>query len=253
MQCIVPLAGPQLTHPRHGLLVKYPVEGMPLLRRTLETRAWWTAGQLHPRDLVFVLREGGELREIRDAVTNWFPGCRIVVLPQLTKGTLLSVLAGAATITALDEPLIIDLADILYDAEMDIEALFAADPLAGAIATHFDADDVCYSYFTFAQDGSVAFAAEKKVISRHASAGTYIFRTTGHFIAAAGRSLVESRDELTVGSTLFVCPALNSVTRQGLRVLPVAVRNIRSISKLLHDRAELLCDAAPLKAVEVHQ
>jgi hypothetical protein len=253
MQCIVPLAGPQLIHPRHGLIIKYPVDGAPLLKRTLQTRPWWTAGLLRSRDMVFVLRESDELGEIRDAVMDWFPGCRIVVLSQLTQGALLSALAGAATIAALDEPLIVDLADILYDADMDIEALFTADPSAGAIATCFDADNPCYSYFTLAPDGSVAFAAEKKVISRHASAGTYVFRTTGHFVAAAGRSLVESRDELKVGSALFVCPALNSIMRQGLRVLPIPARNVRSISKLLHDGAETPSPRDSLKPVEMHQ
>jgi hypothetical protein len=249
MQCIVPLAGPQLTHPEHGLIIKYPVDGAPLLKRTLETRPWWTTGRLRPRDLIFVLRESNELDEIREAVTDWFPGCRMVVLSQLTKGALLSALAGAAAVTALNEPLIIDLADILYDADMDIEKLFSADPTAGAIATYFDADDACYSYFTWADDGTVAFAAEKNVISRNASAGTYIFQTAGHFILAAGRSLVESRDELTVGNALFVCPALNSIVRGGLRVLPVATRDVRSVSKLLHSTPHA---TVSLKPVEMH-
>lgn len=234
MQCIVPLAGPQLTHPKHGLIPKYRIEGAPLLRQTIETRPWWIAGRLRAHDLIFVLRESDELPEIREAVSAWFPGCRIVVLSQLTKGGLLSALAGAAAVTELDEPLIIDLADILYDAKIDIEAQFANDPTVGALVTFFDADDACYSYFTFASDGSVEFAAEKKVISRHASSGTYIFKTTGHFIAAAGRSIVDARDELTFGNALFVCPSVNAIVRSGMRVLPIAGRNIRSISKLLH-------------------
>jgi hypothetical protein len=237
MQCIVPLAGPQLTDPQHGLAVKYPVDGIPLLKRTLETRPWWIEGRLRSCDFIFVLRECEELHEIRDAVTAWFPGCRIVTLSRMTKGALLSVLAGAAVITRLDEPLIVDLADILYDADLDIEERFAADPSLGAIATYFDANDACYSYFTFSPDGSMNFAAEKNVISRNASAGTYIFRDTGHFVAAAGRSLTRTRDELTVGNALFVCPVLNSVIRQGLRVMPVPACNIRSISKLFHDNA----------------
>lgn len=251
MQCIVPLAGPQLSHPKHGLVINYPVDGVPLLKRTLETRPWAT--RLQPRDFVFVLRESDELDEIRDSVTAWFPGCRVVVLSQLAKGALLSALAGAAAITALDEPLIIDLADILYDANMDIESLFAATPDAGAIATYFVANDPCYSYFTWANDGSVAFAAEKKVISRNASAGTYIFRTSGHYIAAAGRSLVEARDELTVGSSLFVCPVLNSIIRQSLRVLPVPARNVSSVSKLLHENPLPSPSRTSLKAIEMHQ
>lgn len=234
MQCVVPLAGPQLTHPRYGLLGCHQVDGVPLLKRTLQSRPWWRVGRLGAGDLVFVLREGPEYASLRDAVTDWFQGCRIVTLSRLTKGALLSALAGAAMVTELDEPLIIDLADILYDADVDIEACFAADASADALVPYFEDDDDCYSYFHFAADGSVAYAVEKKVISRHASAGSYIFRSTGHFITATGNALRQFRDELTVGNALFVCPVLNSVIRQGARVLAVPVNNVRSISKLLH-------------------
>lgn len=236
MQCVVPLAGPQLTHPRHGLVPKFPVDGVPLLRRTIETRRWWMDGRLRAADLIFVLREGPELQEIRDAVEGWFPGCRTVILSHLTQGAALSALAGSAAVSDLDAPLVIDLADILYDTDADIENCFASNTV-GAAVTYFEDRDPCYSYFRLGQDGSVAFAAEKDVISSHASAGTYIFRTAGHFIAAAGRSLVEARAELTVGKALFVCPIMNSIVRQGLQVMPLEVRNVRSVSKLLHDDA----------------
>lgn len=234
MQCVIPLAGPQLTHPRHGLIPKYPVDGVPLLRRTIETRSWWKAGRLRANDLTFVLREGIELKEISAAVAEWFPECRTVTLSHVTRGAVLSALAGTAAVSALDEPLIIDLADILYESDADVEAYFAADGSVGAVATYFEARDACYSYFTFGPDGSVTSAVEKKVISSHASAGTYIFRTAGHFVAAAGRSLVEARAELTVNDALFVCPVLNSVVRQGLKVIALEARNVRSVSKLLH-------------------
>jgi hypothetical protein len=233
MQCIVPLAGPQLTHPTYGLIPNYPIDGIPLLRRTIETRRWWTDRRLRAEDLIFVLREGPELREIRASVTGWFEGCRVVTLSHLTRGALLSALAGTAAVSALDEPLIVDLADILYDVDADIESRFA-DRSVGAVATYFEASDACYSYFTFGADGSVASAAEKKVISRHASAGTYIFRSAGHFMASTGRALRDSREELTVGRALFVCPVLNTIVRQGLKVIALEARNVRSVSKLLH-------------------
>ena len=146
MQCVIPLAGPQLTHPRHGLIPKYEVDGVPLLRRTIETRSWWKAGRLRGQDLIFVLREGAELGEIRAAVADWFPGSRTVTLSHVTRGAVLSALAGTALVAALDEPLIVDLADILYETEEDLEACFAADPSVGAIATYFEAHDACYSY-----------------------------------------------------------------------------------------------------------
>ena len=145
----------------------------------------------------------------------------------------MSALAGTAAISAVDEPLIVDLADILYDTDADIESCFA-NRSVGAVATYFEAQDSCYSYFTFGADGSVASAAEKKVISSHASAGTYAFRTAGHFIASAGRALRDSREELTVGQALFVCPVLNTIVRQGLKVIALEARNVRSVSKLLH-------------------
>jgi hypothetical protein len=234
MHCVIPLAGPQLTHPRLGLIPKFIVDGVPLLRRTIQTRRWWKDGRLQPQELVFVLREGRELIEIREAVEQWFPNCRIVTVSHLTGGALMSALAGSAAAAALDGPFIIDLADILYDSDFDIEAVLASDPSAGALVTYFEAQDACYSYFAFGVDGTVASAAEKKVISNHASAGTYIFRTAGHFVAAAGRSLMDSRDELTVDGALFVCPALNSIVRQGLKVIPLQARNVQSVSKLLH-------------------
>ena len=234
MRCIVPLAGPQLTHPRYGLLGCYPVDGVPLLKRTLQTRPWWRAGQISAKDFVFVLREGAEYEALRNAVTEWFPESRIVTLSRLSKGALMSVLAGTAVITELDEPLIVDLADILYDADLDVDARFAGEPTANALVPFFEDDDVCYSYFRIEQDGSVAYAVEKQAISRNASAGTYIFRSTSHFVASAGASLSHARLELAVGNTLFVCPVLNSVIRAGGRVLAVPAYNVRSISKLLH-------------------
>jgi hypothetical protein len=233
MQCIVPLAGPQLTHPTYGLIPNYPVDGVPLLRRTIETRRWWMDHRLRAEDLIFVLREGLELQAIRAAVTGWFEGCRVVTLSHLTRGALMSALAGTAAISALDEPLIVDLADILYDTDADIGSCFA-NRCVGAVATYFEAHDSCYSYLTFGPDASVVSAAEKKVISSHASAGTYVFRTAGHFIAATGRALRDSPEELTVGNALFVCPVLNTIVRQGLKVIALEARNVRSISKLLH-------------------
>ncbi len=61
--------------------------------------------------------------------------------------------------------------------------------------------------------------------------------TAIHFIAATGESLRRSRDELAVGDALFVCPVLNSVIRDGARVLAVPAYNVRSISKMLHQDA----------------
>lgn len=233
MQCVVPLAGPQLRLPGGGLIANFQVDGAPLLRRAIETRSWWKKGDLNARGLTFVLRAGPELADLRGAVEGWFPGCDIVVLPGVTAGALLTALAGVSAARSIDEPLVIDLADILYDVGADMASLFA-EPSVGAAVTYFEDRDPCYSYFEFNRDGDVRRAAEKQVVSSHASAGTYFFRTSGHFIAAAGRSIGEFRQELTVDGALFVCPVVNSIVRSGLRVVPAKALNVRSVSKLLH-------------------
>jgi hypothetical protein len=234
MPCIVPLAGPQLTHPRFGLIARYPVDGMPLLRRTLESRPWWTAGRITARDMIFVLREGPELAELHAAVTGWYPGCRIVTLSHLSRGALLSALAGAAAADTFDSPLIIDLADIIYSSDAAMERLFGGGAAPGAIVPCFTADDPCYSFLRLGPDGFVIESAEKRVISNHASAGTYIFRSLGDFLSAAGNCLTTAPAELAVGGALFVCPAVNGLIRQGKRVMALPVHHVRPISKLLH-------------------
>lgn len=234
MPCIIPLAGPQLTHPTIGLIARYPVDGLPLLRRTLEARPWWKAGRVAAADMIFVLREGPELTDLRAAVTSWYPGCRIVVLSHLTQGALLSAIAGSAAVAALHDPLIIDLADIIYDSNADVGHIFAQNTDLGAIVPYFMADDPCYSYLRIGPHGDVIEAAEKRVISNYASAGTYIFRSVGEFLGAAGNCLTTAPEELTVRDALFVCPVVNGLIRQGKRVTPLPVMYVRPISKVLH-------------------
>jgi hypothetical protein len=185
-------------------------------------------------DMIFVLREGPELAELRAALYGWYPECRIVVLSHLSQGALLSAFAGAAAVTALDDPLIIDLADIIYETNADPERIFTQAPDLGAIVPYFTADDPCYSFLRLGPDGFVMEAAEKRAISNNASAGTYIFRSVGEFLSAAGNSLTTAPEELSVGGALFVCPVVNGLIRQGKRVMSLPVHHVRPISKFLH-------------------
>ena len=54
MKVIVPLAGPDFVKPDGSVKAEISVEGLPLLRRALESRSWWTHGLVSDADLVFV-------------------------------------------------------------------------------------------------------------------------------------------------------------------------------------------------------
>lgn len=230
MKCIVPLAGPDLYNPETGFRPLSKVEGGDgLLETAIEGRAWRKDGTLQSSDYVFVVREVEQLAELRAFLASRWPGSKVVTLSALTGGALLSALAGV-TLAATDEPLCIDLADIFFDGPDDFWRQWR--PGLGGCTPSFIANDPVYSYLR-KEGGRVVEAAEKRVISDHASAGVYFFRDAGVYLSAAAHSLA-NRKTLAFKGNLFVCPAMNGVLAQGLEVDAPLVRNVVPVSKSLH-------------------
>lgn len=233
MICVVPLAGPDFHDARTGVKALTPIDGRPLVRRAIESRPWWRDGALTSERLVFVLRETPQSPDVRDQLADWYPGCRIATVSALTGGALLSALAGLSLVTTWREPMVIDLIDVLFESDLDGAGRFAADPGLGALAPVFVSDDAAYSYLALDEAGWVARAAEKQVISPHASAGCYLFRDAPTFLSAAAHSLRHA-EALAWKDALFVCPALNGVIAQGQRVAIEPVREVIAVSKAFH-------------------
>jgi hypothetical protein len=64
-------------------------------------------------------------------------------------------------------------------------------------------------------DGMVVEAAEKRPISRNATAGIYYFRQ-GRFFVEAAKSMI--RKDASVNGGFFVCPSLNELVLAQMRV-----------------------------------
>jgi len=232
MYTIVPLAGPDCYDGTYGLRPLYPVEGEPLIRRAIASRDWYQSGECDDSQLIFVLREAEQADELARALGELFPAARSVRLPQLTRGALLSALAGMALIEDFTTPIAVDLADILYEADFSPGARFAADATLSGIIPYFKGDDPKYSYLEL--DGEVVRKTrEKQVISEHASAGTYFFRNLPTFLYAVGRSL-DAGDQDSVQGTFFLCPAFNGLIDDGKRVIGCEVQNVKPLSLLFH-------------------
>ncbi|TCL96528.1 hypothetical protein C8J38_101889 [Rhizobium sp. PP-WC-2G-219] len=230
MKCIVPLAGPDLWTEKHGLRPLVNHEGTPLIEAALRPRAW--ASRLSPSDYVFVVRETTGLLDLVAFLKDAWPGCRIVTLSHLSAGALFSCLAATALVPA-DEPLIIDLADVLFhEGPDDPAALFAQGPY-GAIVPVFASREPCYSYLTII-DGLVTRAREKQVISSHASAGVYLFRNLEVFLSASAHSIAH-RDELAHKGSLFICPMINGVIADGHAVVAPHILDCQPVGKIFHD------------------
>lgn len=232
MKCVIPLAGPDLWHADHGFRPLVPVEDEPLLRRALAMRAW--AQSLAPTDYVFVVRRIENVESLICWLTTNWPGCRIVHVSALTEGALFSALAGVAAYTGDNEPVVIDLADILFEeGPADIDEVFQVGK-TGMIVPTFSSDDPVYSYVR-SENGQVVEAAEKRVISNAASAGVYIFRDRAMFLAAAAHS-IRHRAELEWKGSLFLCPMVNGVLAAGFEVSAPDVRDVRPAGRVFHKK-----------------
>lgn len=234
MMSIVPLAGPDLLHPVHGLKPLMAVEGRPLVETALTGRPWWREGLLRPDGLVFVLRRDlPESAALESALRALFPGAAFVWLGALSGGALLSALAGTALLRRPQAPLCIDLVDVLYDGADPVAPRFVADPDLAAAVPWFEADEACYSYLRMDAAGRVSEAVEKRVISSCASAGSYLFRDAATWLEAAAHSLRHG-DRLGHRGALFVCPSVTGLIEAGRTVLGIRVDRVRPVSKLFH-------------------
>ncbi len=230
MKCIVPLAGPDLYSAEWGLRPLHVLpDGRTLLAAALETRSW--RSELEGDDYIFVVREVEELQALRSALGAYWPGCKVVTVSHLSGGALLSTLAGVA-LAAGGAPLCVDLADILFTGPEDFWTDW--DEELGAATPCFISNDPAYSYFRL--DGTrVVEAAEKRVISDHASAGVYFFRDPSVFLEATAHSL-RHRGTLSHKGALFVCPSINGVLAQGLEVAAFLVQEPVPVGKIFHRR-----------------
>lgn len=227
MQVIVPLAGPDFVAHDGSLKALSPLNGAPLLRHVLESRPW--APQIRPQRYTFVMLDRAETRAFaQDHLAQWYPGARVVFISDVTRGAALSALAGTALTQDMGAPLIIDLADILYQSQLDPEGYFDDHAQVGGVAMTFEASDPLYSYLRFDDDGVFVEAAEKRVISNIASAGTYLFRSLPVYLRSLAHALETPKDH-TYKNLFFVCPLFNGVLAQGKTVDIAPVHDVTDI------------------------
>ena len=214
MDVIVPLAGPDFVTDDGAVKALIPLKGEPLLLHALRSRPWAAAACSY----TFVLRDQVETRAFAaDHLCSWFPGAAQIFLSTFTRGAACSALAGLACREKHHLPLIVDLADILYTSNLDVTARLERSPGCGGIALTFPSTNPLYSYLRGDQSGKVVEAAEKRVISANASAGTYIFRDSATYLHAMAHAFINRASQMC-NELFYVCPLLNGVMVQELDV-----------------------------------
>lgn len=156
------------------------------------------------------------------------PNCRVVVSEGITAGAPCTALLASEHI-GLDEPLIIANSDQIISAALGeiVEGFLAAEWDGATIV--FDSIHPRWSFVKLDESGMVLEAAEKRPISRNATAGFYFFRRGRDFIEAA-QSMI--RKEAREMGRYFVCPVFNEMIlrQQRIGVCEIPRNNYFSLS-----------------------
>ena len=102
----------------------------------------------------------------------------------------------------------------------------AADECDGGMVT-FDSTHPMYSFVKTGEDGFVTECAEKKPISRHATAGVYYFRRGKDFVKGAKKMI---KKKITTNGQYFICPVYNELIAQGMKIRKYEIDKVWSFA-----------------------
>lgn len=224
MNIIVPLAGPNMLLVDGSLKCCKKVGGVPLLRAALKSRPW--SKDNVSINYFFVLEDLPETRAFANGdLVDWYPRAKVAFISKQTQGAALSVLGGLSMAQPNDDPVIVDLADIIYETDAKLQELFDNEDKIGAVAFTFRSARPEYSYLSFDADNKFLEAREKVVISEHASAGTYVFKNYSIYLLCLSWYLSIGK-EYRFNDLYFVCPLLNALRLYDLGVVNYKVKKI---------------------------
>jgi len=225
MNIIVPLAGPNMILPDGSLKCCQKVNGVPLLRATLETRPWHN----NSLNYFFILEDSPETRTFANGdLVDWYPEAKVTFISQQAQGAALSVLGGLCMVQQNEEPILVDLADIIYETDANPQEILKSKDEIGAVAFTFSSTSSEYSYLSFDKDNKFIEAREKVVISEYASAGTYLFKNFAVYLLCLSWYL-SIGNKYKFKDLYYVCPLLNALKKYDLDVVNYKVKKILDI------------------------
>lgn len=191
------------------------LNGKPLIELLIES-----CGALEPVNFIVALREEDIRRYHLDSVVQLLaPNVKVLRVGANTRGAACTALLAAGYIDGHDELLILNGNELL---DIDFSAVlgdFRSRELAAGVVT-FPSVHPRYSYVRVDKKGLVVEAAEKKPISRLATAGFYWFAHGRDFVRAVKNMI---RKDASVDGVFYICPAMNELVLEQARI---SVHNI---------------------------
>ena len=184
-------------------LIQHVIENLRTLRRGGDGRA------------ILALRRDENLRHHTDMVARLLaPDALVCEVGEKIAGAACSALLAISHIDN-DQPLVIANGDQIICADLAAAiAAFTERELDGGIVV-FDDVHPRWSFVRTDENGLVVEAAEKRPISRLATAGFYYFARGRDFVRAAKRMILK---DASVDGLFYVCPAYNELLLENARI-----------------------------------
>lgn len=210
LQVVMPMAGRAKAFADKGYTFPKPL--IELDHRSMIETVLDNLDVPQPTQFHFVCRkEHLQQFYLGDVLRMLVPGARIIAAETETAGALCTVLLAADMLDADDELLIANGDQIIHASLAPFYASCREPGVDGCILT-FNAVHPRWSYARTGPDGRVTEVAEKRPISRQATAGIYYFRRAGYFLRAAESLLLKG---LRTREQFFVCPVYNELLLEG--------------------------------------
>ena len=165
--------------------------------------------------LIFAVRGQDITRfHIDNVIELAAPGAKIITITRETQGAACTALLGIRHIGWEEELLILNSNEFVnIDYRATVESFRNRDLDAGVVV--FPSLHPRYSYLRLDREGLIEEAAEKRPISRHATAGFYWYRRGGDFIEAVQDMI---RKDANVGGKFFISLTLNELVLKQRRM-----------------------------------
>ena len=223
LQIVIPMAGVGQSFKEAGY--KFPkflvdIAGKPMIQ-------WVTENINAEAKHIFILQEDDYNKyNLKHMLQLLVDNIEIITIKENTKGAPQTVLMAEKLINN-DKPLAIINADQYM--EWNSNEFFyamAADKCDGGIVT-FESTHPMFSFVKTGDDGFVTECAEKKPISRHATAGVYYFRRGKDFIKGANAMI---KKKITTHDQYFICPIYNELIAEGMKIRKYDIEKVWSFA-----------------------
>jgi dTDP-glucose pyrophosphorylase len=212
MNLLVPMAGPDLFRERGLAYAKSLLEigDRPLIQRVIDNLAC-----LEPKRLVFVIRRDDDDRfHLGEVLRRLDSNCVVLRAEANTSGAACTALLAIEHIDTDDE-LVIANGDQLFNYDLRLATADLRERSLDGGTIVFDAVHPRWSYVRLDANDLVIEAAEKRPISRWATAGFYYFRRGRDFVSAAMEMI---RKSAHTNGGYYICPAFNQMVLAGARI-----------------------------------